>query len=77
MIQLTGLTERQVAILDKMWNCDSNEELNNYFRSLSNKERKEALQLKELILIESIDADVAEMQQYSEANSVLVDIMGK
>lgn len=77
MIQLTGLTERQVAILDKMWNCDSNEELNDYFRSLSNKERKEALQLKELILIESIDADVAEMQQYSEANSVLVDIMGK
>ena len=76
-IRITGLTEQQVAFLDKMWTCESNEELQDFFRSLSTVDRTEALHLKELILIESIDQYVADMQHYPYAERVILDIMDK
>ena len=76
-IRITGLTEQQVAFLDKMWTCESNEELQDFFRSLSTVDRTEALRLKELILIESIDQYVADMQHYPDSERVILDIMDK
>ena len=70
MIQLNGLTDTQVALLDEMWACDSMEELDEFLETLSASDQLEAECLQRLILLAQLDEDVAQMP-LTEANSVL------
>lgn len=74
-MEIYGLTETQVALLDEMWACDTMEEFEEFLETLDPQERAEALRLQRLVLIESLDEHVAKMQQYPDAKRVLVDIM--
>ena len=76
-MEIYGLTETQVALLDEMWACDTMEEFEEFLETLDPQERAEALRLQRLVLIESLDEHVAKMQQYPDAKRVLLDIMSR
>ena len=76
-MEIYGLTETQVALLDEMWACDTMEDFEEFLETLDPQERAEALRLQRLVLIESLDEHVAKMQQYPDAKRVLLDIMQK
>ena len=71
MPTINGLTSTQVALLDEMWACDSFEEYEEFMASLSAEDRKEARQLERLLLIETLDEDMASQNEYPEANMVI------
>ena len=70
MIEINGLTAYQVALLDEMWACDTWQEFEEFMEALDPADRKEALKLQRMILLEELDAVVAEMP-LKEANEVL------
>jgi hypothetical protein len=70
MIQINGLTDTQVALLDEMWACDSMEELDEFLETLHPSDRLQAIQLQRLVLLAELDNHVAQMP-LTEANAVL------
>ena len=70
MIQINGLTDTQVALLDEMWACDSMEELDEFLETLDPSDRLQALRLQRLVLLAELDDVVAKMP-LTEANKVL------
>ena len=70
MIQIHGLTDTQVALLDEMWACDSMEELNEFLDTLDPSDRLQAIRLQYLVLLAELDKHVAEMP-LDQANKVL------
>lgn len=77
MPSINGLTELQVALLDEMWACDSFEEFKNFMDSLDDQDLAEAERLQRMLLIEMLDEDMAEQEEYPDARRVLLDIMAK
>lgn len=61
-ITISGITKHQAAILDKMWNLDSEEEFNLWYDSLSDKTRKEVISLREMLVLAEIDEHVEELK---------------
>lgn len=55
MIQIENLTEKQVAILDEMWERDSYEEYCEYLDSLSPEDRKMAEALAQMVILAEMD----------------------
>ena len=70
MIQINGLTQHQVALLDEMWACDTLEDFDELLETLDPQDRLEALRLQRMILLADLDAAVAKMP-LTEANLVL------
>ena len=70
MIQINGLTDTQVALLDEMWACDSMEELEEFLETLTASDQLEAECLQRLVLLAQLDEHVAQMP-LTEANKVL------
>ena len=70
MIQINGLTDTQVALLDEMWACDSMEELDEFLETLDPSDRLQAIRLQRLVLLAELDEHVAQMP-LTEANQVL------
>ena len=70
MIQINGLTDTQVALLDEMWACDSMEELEEFLETLTAGDQLEAECLQRLVLLAQLDEHVAQMP-LTEANKVL------
>jgi hypothetical protein len=70
MIQINGLTDTQVALLDEMWACDSMEELNGFLETLDPSDRLQAIRLQYLVLLAELDEHVAKMP-LDEAHKVL------
>ena len=70
MIQINGLTEHQVAILDEMWACDTMAEFEEFLEACDPDDRREALKLQRMILLAELDEVVAQMP-LTEANEVL------
>ena len=56
-ITLSGLTTRQVKLLNKMWSKDSVDEFDAWCETLQAKTLREVLLLREIILIEIIEAE--------------------
>lgn len=56
-IQIDGLTLEQVNMLDRMWAIESYEQFTEWLDDLSIRERKMALLLKELIILELGEAE--------------------
>ena len=70
MIQINGLTDTQVALLDEMWACDTMEELDEFLETLHPSDRLQAIRLQRLVLLAELDEHVAQMP-LTEANKVL------
>jgi hypothetical protein len=70
MIQINGLTQHQVAILDEMWACDTFQEFEEFLEACDPQDRAEALRLQRMILLAELDDVVAKMP-LTEANKVL------
>jgi len=70
MLEIRGLTDTQVALLDEMWACDSMEELNEFLETLDPSDRLQAIRLQYLVLLAELDEHVAKMP-LDEAHKVL------
>ena len=71
MIELTGLTARQVEILDILWATDSVEEVLEFIDSLTEKEQLECRSLATLIILEILDQAVNSMSDLPESRLVI------
>ena len=70
-ININGLTPHQVALLDEMWACDTFEEYETFYALLDEQDQQQADLLQRLVLIESLDADMANDTVFPEANRLL------
>jgi uncharacterized protein YukE len=55
MITLNNLTQEQVEMLDTMWQLDSYEDYDNWFESLSKKDRRMAETLQTMVIAEEME----------------------
>ena len=58
MIQIENLTQKQRMICDVLWNLDSKEQVLNFIRSLPIKDRKDAIGLHHLMILETLDQEL-------------------
>ena len=80
-MQINNLTAEQVEMLDFMWNeLDSEEDFCNWYDQLDSDQQRMADILQRLVIMESIDEDMAQMAFYPDANKIiqkLVDNLSK
>ena len=80
-MQINNLTAEQVEMLDFMWNeLDSEEDFCNWYDQLDSDQQRMADILQRLVIMESIDEDMAQMTFYPDANKIiqkLVDNLSK
>ena len=69
-MQINGLTERQVELLDTMWAIEEFDELETWMATLSRADRIEAQNLQRLVVLETFE-DLLEQDGYPEANRVI------
>lgn len=70
-VTISGLTKRQVKLLDKMWAIDSYQEYVDWKESMTQPQVQEIETLEELILLAEID----QVDDLSEANFVIGKVM--
>jgi hypothetical protein len=70
MIQINGLTQYQVSLLDEMWACDTMEDFDEFLEALDPEDRAEAMRLQRMILLAELDEVVAK-DPLKEAKLVL------
>ena len=71
MITITGLTKRQVKLLDKMWAIDSYQEYMDWKESMTQKQVQEVDTLEEMVMLAELD----EVDDLTEANNILTKVM--
>jgi hypothetical protein len=71
MIQITNLTPYQCEMLDIMWELDSEDEYIEWFKLLDPEDQLLAESLQCLIIFESLEPTVQEMDNYWLANNYL------
>jgi hypothetical protein len=69
-MKLEGLTERQVELLDTMWEIEEYEDLELWMATLSREDRFEAESLQRLVVLETFEEELAR-NKYPEANMVI------
>ena len=75
-MRIEGLTERQVELLDIMWDIEEYTELEEWMETLDPAERQEAEALQRLVVLETFE-ELLDKGSYPDARRVLVDIMSK
>ena len=70
-ITITGLTKRQVKLLDKMWAIDSYQEYMDWKESMTQKQVQEVDTLEEMVMLAELD----EVDDLTEANNILTKVM--
>jgi hypothetical protein len=70
-MKIEGLTEQQVKICNRLWACDTNEEVTAYVRSLPRRLQQEAAVLVDIMILEAIDEQVEEMERYPDAERLI------
>ena len=55
MIRIDGLTDMQVKFLDKLWSMDTQEEVDAWFRTLSDDDLNMAATLHEILVIQVLE----------------------
>jgi hypothetical protein len=68
MIQLNGLSQYQVEMLDMMWSLDTFDEYNQWWQSLGREDQILADALQQMIIAEALEEDLGE---FKEAKSLL------
>lgn len=71
MITINGLTERQVELLDIMWSIDDPEDYENWKSTLTESTMNMVDTLEEMVVYATIDSELEESQDFSDAVSVL------
>ena len=69
-MQIDGLTERQVELLDTMWAIEEYDELEAWMATLCRADRVEAENLQRLVVLETFE-ELLEQNKYPEANMVI------
>ena len=69
-MQINGLTERQVELLDTMWAIEEFTELEEWMATLSRADRIEAQRLQQLVILEAFE-ELLDEDGYPEANKVI------
>ena len=69
-MQINGLTEHQVELLDTMWAIEEFDDLEAWMATLSRADRIEAQRLQQLVILETFDELMAE-DGYPDANRVI------
>ena len=69
-MQIDGLTERQVELLDIMWSIEEYSELEAWMQTLSRADRFEAENLQRLVVLETFE-DLLAKDGYPDANRVI------
>jgi len=69
-MQITGLTERQVELLDTMWAIEEFSELEEWMATLCRADRMEAQRLQQLVILETFE-ELLEQDGYPDANRVI------
>ena len=75
-MQINGLTERQVELLDEMWEIQEFEDLELWMETLCSEDRQQAEALQRLVVLETFE-ELLDKGSYPDARRVLVDIMSK
>ena len=70
MIQINGLTEEQVEMLDIMWEIKEEQEYFQWYSLLDEEDQKMADGLQRLIILEVME-EVVEQTKYKDAKEVL------
>ena len=70
-MKLEGLTKRQVQICNRLWCCDTNDDVTRYVRSLPGALQHEAVTLFDLMILEHIDLQVRAQETYPIAEQML------
>lgn len=74
MPTIDGLTAEQCKVLDELWACETLDDMQELLDSKSGDELREVITLREMIVLSLIDEDVAEMESYPDAESILRNI---
>lgn len=74
-IVINDLTDFQVELLDRMWQLDTVDELENFISTLSPEMAKEVRVLQKMLIISHIDDIVDNMTYYPDAEEMLRNIM--
>jgi hypothetical protein len=69
-MQINGLTERQVELLDTMWAIEEFTELEEWMKTLSRADRIEAQRLQQLVVLEAFE-ELLDKDGYPDANRVI------
>ena len=70
-MQIRNLTPYQVELLDAMWSCDTLQDYEDFYNLLDEADQQLADNLQRLVIMESIDEDMAAQQSFPQAKSVL------
>lgn len=70
-MQIDGLTEQQVEMLDHMWSLDTMEEFDEWVATLDADDTTMALSLQKMILFATLDESMEQMRSYPDANQLL------
>ena len=71
---ITGLTLEQKIICDKIWACDSEQEVNDLIDSYEEPARGQARTLKALIVLECMDEHIVDWADCDQARNILDQI---
>lgn len=75
MITIEGLTSQQVELCNRLWACDTREEMEKVYFSLPTEERRMATVLIDLMIQESIEEKIKSMDSYPLAEELLKNIL--
>lgn len=73
-MRIDGLTDRQVAIADRLWEMDTEQQCNDWILSLEPEDAFTALTLMELMIISVQDENIDTMTVFEDAERMLENI---
>ena len=74
MLEIHGLTVRQVKLLEIIWSCQTREEIDDLISNLAERDQLECLSLVELLTLEVIDSKVDSMTRFPKVNKIIKHI---
>ena len=69
-MQINGLTEHQVELLDTMWAIEEWDDVESWMATLSRADRMEAQNLQRLVILEAFE-ELLDQGKYPDANRVI------
>jgi hypothetical protein len=69
-MRIEGLTERQVELLDTMWEIEEFDELEAWKSTLATAEQRDVDNLQRLVILETFE-ELLDQSKYPEANRVI------
>jgi len=69
-LNIEGLTEKQVRMLQKFWSCENEEQFSEWFVTLSYADKKEMESLVEVVRLEVLE-EIVRISDLNEANEMI------